>query len=129
MLFNHLLCLVFRPIFELMTTRCVCSDLLTLYSLELDHVQVVEGHQMPVSAENVHETLRIHHSAVPVAGRRSLVVNKSKLGGLSKASCILVRLAGAEVAGLSLSHLLVVCIEALVSVLDQECVLHRNGGW
>lgn len=126
MLFNHLLCLVFRPIFELMTTSCVCSD--QLNSLELDHVQVVERHEMPVSAEHVHETLRIYHCAVPITGSRSLSVNKSKLGGLSVGRCVLVRVAGAKVPSLSLSHLLVVSIEALVSILDQECVLHGNGG-
>ena len=39
-------------------------------SHELDHVQVVERHEMSVSAEHVHEALRVDDGDVPVTGRR-----------------------------------------------------------
>ena len=127
MLFNHLLCLVFRPFFELMTTGWVCSD--QPNSFELYHVQVVKWHEMPVSTKDVHESLRIYDSSVSVTGCRFLTIDKAKFGTfLSVARYIMILLSGAKVSSLSLSHLLEVCVETLISVLDQECVLHGDRG-
>ena len=127
MLFNHLLCLVFRPFFELMTTGWVCSD--QPNSFELYHVQVVKWHEMPVSTKDVHESLWIHYSSVSVTGCRFLTVDKAEFGTLlSVARYIMILLSGAKVSCLSLSHLLEVCVETMISILDQECVLHGDRG-
>ena len=80
---------------------------------------------MSVSTKDVHESLRIHNSAVSITGCRFLAVDEAKFGAfLSLASRIMILLSSAKVSGLPLPHLLEVRIETLVGVLDQECVLH-----
>ena len=82
---------------------------------------------MSVSAKNVHESLRIAYTAMPVTSSWFLSVNKSELGAFSSVtSYVLVVMGSAKVSSLSFSHLLVVSVEALVRILDQECVLHGN---
>ena len=84
---------------------------------------------MSVSAKYVHESLRIGNGTVSVTSSRFLTINKAKLGAFSMARYVMVLLGGAKVSSLSLSHLLVVSIEALVRILYQECVLHGNRSW
>ena len=85
---------------------------------------------MPVSTKDVHESLRIYDSSVSVTGCRFLTIDKAKFGTfLSVARYIMILLSGAKVTGLSFSHLLEICVEACVSILDKECVLHRDRGW
>lgn len=80
---------------------------------------------MPVSTKDVHEPLRIHDSAVAITSCRFLTVDQSKFGSLlALASGIMILLRGAKVSCLPLPHLLEISVEALISVLDQKCVLH-----
>lgn len=44
------------------------SHLFPLCSLQLNHVQVVEGHQMPVTAEDIHVALGVNDADVSVTG-------------------------------------------------------------
>ena len=82
---------------------------------------------MSVSAKNVHESLRIANAAMSVTSSRFLSVDKSELGAFGSVTrYVMVLLGSTKVSSLSFSHLLVVSVEALVRILDQECVLHRN---
>ena len=62
-----------------------------------------------------------------IASCRFLTINKAELCAFTVTRYVLVRMRGAKVlSSLSFSHLLVVSIEALVRILNQECVLHGN---
>ena len=112
----------------LVANRCLFSTLHkwsgSLSSLESDHVEVVKRHVMSVASEDIHETVLINHSGVTVTGSGPHVVHEAKFG-LQLVGGMVVCLVEASL--LSLLHLVVVHIEALVSVLDDKCVLHRVG--
>ena len=59
-----------------------------------------------------------------ITSSRFRTVNKSEFSAIAVTRNVCV--GGAEVASLSLSHLLVVLVKAVVCVLDQEGVLHGN---
>mmetsp|Transcript_5309 Transcript_5309/g.7102 ORF Transcript_5309/g.7102 Transcript_5309/m.7102 type:complete len:253 (+) Transcript_5309:53-811(+) len=93
----------------------------TALSHQLDHVQVVEGHKVSVAAEDVHESLGVDHGNVAVTGRR--------FGASDQAKFVFVLLRRVVVIGtklLALLHLLVVQIEAVVRILNDKGVHHRD---
>ena len=131
-LFNRLLCLVFRPFFLVCVAEPTPSvgsasptatfRLVTLqYSLELNHVQVVERHQMSVTAKDVHVALGVDDG--------NMSITSSRLDSSDEAKFVLVSVCGVMVVHavlLSLLHLLGVLVEALVGVLDDESVHHGD---
>ena len=96
MLFNRLLCLVFRPFVPTCvsawarawhvahTTPSIHHQYLSTFSvylsssLQLNHVQVVEGHKMPVAAENVHVALGVDDTNVAVTSGGLSSANEAK---------------------------------------------------
>ncbi len=88
------------------------------------HIQVVKGHVMSIASEDEHVSLWINHSWMAISGCWLLSCYHAEVW--------FVRLSG--VLGLvwlvlSLLHLLEVDIERLVSVLDDETVLHSDTRW
>ena len=94
-----------------------------LSSVQFDHVQVVERHEVSVAAENVHEALGVDHADVAVTSRR--------FGTSDEAEFVLVMVCSALVVRskvlLSLLHLLVVQVKAVVRILNDERVHHGDG--
>ena len=88
--------------------------------LELNHVQVIERHKMPITSEDVHVAFGVDD--------RNMAITSSGLGTSDQAKFVFV--AGSVVIEtaklLSLFHLLVILIKAMVSVLDDEGVHHRH---
>ena len=94
-------------------------------SLELNHVEVVEWHEVTVAAEDVHEAFGVLDCAVAVASGGLSSLDEAKFTLM----CVLCGFVPVCVvkAACSLS-LLVVDVKALVGVLDDEGVTHRNRG-
>jgi len=90
--------------------------------MELDHVQVVEGHKMPITAEDIHIPLGVNDCDVAIA-----------CGGLGSSDeaeffFVVVRWIVVHTSELlSLLHLLVVLVKRMVRVFYNECVHHSNG--
>ena len=92
-----------------------------LSSAQLDHIQVVERHEMSVSTEDIHVALGIDETDVSVTCCRLGPSDEAEFVFVSSSCIITAKLLS------SLLHLLVVLVEALVGVLDEECVHHCNG--
>ncbi len=131
MLFNRLLCLVFRPFFPSVRGRAndlsvgsACSAPLrsSPSSLELNHVQVIERHKVSITTEDVHVSFRVDNADVSITC--------CWLGSTNEAKFVFVVCSSVVVVGhsklLSLFHGLVVRVEAVVSVLDDKRVHHRH---
>ena len=78
---------------------------------------------MPVAAENVHETLRVDHTDMAVASRRLGTADQTEFVFVIVSSALIVR----SKVLLSLLHLLVVQVEAVVGILNNERVHHGDG--
>lgn len=123
MSFNRLLCLVFRRF-----SLYVCVEVLrgswhsstSTNSLELNHVQVVEWHEVTITAEDVHVALGVDDADVAVTSGGLSAADETKFVFVARGVGVVP---SAELP--SLLHLLVVLVERLVGVLDQERVHHR----
>ena len=91
-------------------------------SLELDHVQVIERHQVSITAEDVHVAFRVDNADVTIACRWLGSTDEAKF--VFVVSCRVVIVRHAEL--LPLLHRLVVGVEAMVRVLDNERVHHGH---
>lgn len=128
MLFNRLLCLVFLPFFPTGVSESSfrlrgLPPILTsaAASLQLDHVQVVERHQVSVAAKDVHVAFGVDEADVTVAGRRSSASDQAKFVFVLVRGVVVVR---SKL--LSLLHLLVVQVEAVICILNDERAHHRH---
>jgi len=131
MLFNRLLCLVFRPFFPVgvaerlyfVSSVPLSSQIVSLRcSLQLDHVQVVERHQMSITAENVHVALRINDRNMAVTGRGLCASDQTEF--VFVVMCSIMVVGATEL--LSFLHLLMIQVEALVGILNDERVHHGH---
>ena len=77
---------------------------------------------MPVTAKDVHVALRVDDGNVTIAGRRFRSADQTEF---VLVVCSRVVIEVAEL--LSLLHLLVVLVEAVIRVLDDERVHHGHG--
>ena len=89
-------------------------------SLELNHVQVVEWHEVTITAEDVHVALGVDDADVAVTSGGLSAADETKFVFVDRGVGVVP---SAELP--SLLHLLVVLVERLVGVLDQERVHHR----
>jgi len=91
------------------------------FDVEPYHVEIVEWHLMTVSTENVHVVVLVNVGRVSVTSRWT-ASNHAELGlthGRVVRHC--------EATSLSaLTHLLVVSVEGVVSILNDEGLLHRD---
>lgn len=99
-------------------SSCVSSVSLFARSIELNHVEVVEWHEVSVASEDVHETSGVLDRTVAVASCWLSAVDETEFTLM----CLLcaVMPVGAHARCLSLAHDLVVSVKALVGVLDDE---------
>lgn len=92
-------------------------------SLKLNHVKIVEWHEVAVAAEDVHKALGVLNRAVAVACCGLPALNKAKFTLM----CVLCGVMAVCIVETSCSlSLLVVDLKALVGILDDERVAHRN---
>lgn len=93
-------------------------------SLKLNHVEIVEWHEVAIAAEDVHEALGVLNRAVAVARRGLPALDEAEFTLM----CVLCGVMAVCVVEASCSlSLLVVHLKALVGILDDERVAHRNG--
>lgn len=102
---------------------------------ESNHVEVIKRHVMSVSSEDVHETLRVNVGSMAISGCRLLSLNETVLAlSCLKHACFQV-MGCLVVDGLvtclepSLFHVWVVLVKWVISVLDNEWVLHWDTCW
>ena len=91
-------------------------------SLKLDHVQVIERHEVSITAEDVHVAFRVDNADVTIACRWLGSTDEAKFVFVVVRRVVIVR--HAEL--LPLLHGLVVGVEAVVRVLNDERVHHRH---
>ena len=95
-------------------------------SVELQHVEVVEWHEVPIAAEDIHVTLGVLDRTVTVASGWLPALDETKFTLM----CLLRALVESGVRepalSLSLLHALVVRVKALVGILDNERAGHRD---
>lgn len=91
-------------------------------SLQLDHVQVVERHQVSITAENVHVALRINDRNMAVTGRGLCASDQTEF--VFVVMCSIMVVGATEL--LSFLHLLMIQVEALVGILNDERVHHGH---
>jgi len=90
----------------------------SLSSFQLNHIQVVEGHVMSVTTEDVHDTARVDAGGVSVSGCGLAVLFEA--GNLHGRNLL------GNAGSLVLGDQFAVCLEALVSVLDYERIFHTD---
>jgi len=112
-----------------------------IISVQFHQVKVVEWHVMSISSKNEHKSVFADLSGVTISGCWLNSLNDSEVGAIHNAwgsshslesgalaSHVMVHSVSSS-SELSPSHLLEVSFEGLVSVLNDETVLHRNGCW
>jgi len=94
-----------------------------LRSLKLNHIEIIEWHEVTIASKDVHESFGVLNCAVAVASGGLSSLDEAKFTLM----CVLCGFVPVCVikATCSLSFL-VVNVKALVGVLDDEGVTHRN---
>ena len=96
------------------------------------HVHVVEGHVMSITTENEHITVGINICRVAFSGIWLHSWNNSETGmafSWRASNSWACWISHSDSMLLSLLHAMEIGIEAFISILDDEWVLHRDGSW